>query len=141
MKRLLIITLMLIAAFTLNAQDKTIRYGGTAGVTFAVADTAAAAYTYTYRVNFTAPYYYTYSVQLDDNTGSNTAAAVLAGSVDGTNYKTITTVSYTGVGTDTTIIGNITSAPLTYNYLKWTITPTDTIWVGSIWMDIVPVRE
>ena len=141
MKKLFVIALMLFAVLALSAQDKTIKYGGVAGVTNATASAKVAAYTYTYKIDFPAPYLYTYSVLLDDDTGSNTATAVLSGSVDGTNYKTVTSVSYTGAGSDTTIIGGITSAPLTYKYLKWTITPSDTIWVGSIWMNIVPSKD
>ena len=98
MKKLFVIALMLFAVLALSAQDKTIKYGGVAGVTNATASAKVAAYTYTYKIDFPAPYLYTYSVQLDDDTGSNTATAVLSGSVDGTNYKTVTSVSYTRAG-------------------------------------------
>ncbi len=53
--------------------------------------------------------------------------------------KKILSITYKSNGTDTTIIGNLTSSPVTYKYLRWTITPNDTIWVKSIWMNIVPV--
>jgi len=140
MKKLFIVFILFFAVMALNAQDKTVKYGGVAGVTNTVSTVQAAAYSYVYRIDLNAPYYYSYSVGLDDNTGSNTATAVLAGSVDGTNYKTITSIPYTGVGSDTTIIGNITSSPLSYKYLRWTITPSDTIWVKGIWMNVVPIK-
>mgnify|MGYP000997165451 CR=1 FL=1 len=140
MKKFFAILIGLLFVFALNAQDKTISNGGTAGVTNSTAAVKVAAYNYVYKIDFPAPYLYTYSVKLIDNTGSNTATAVLAGSLDNSYYKTITSVSYTGVGADTTIIGGITSAPLSYKYLRWTITPSDTMWVKSIWMNVVPSK-
>lgn len=100
----------------------------------------ANAWTYIFQSNITAPVYYTYALKLIDNTGSNTATAVLAGSLDNTYYKTITTVSYTGAGADTTIIGGITSSPLSYKFYKWTITASDTMWIKSIFMNFVPTK-
>ena len=138
MKKILAIFAALVFVVALNAQDKTVTVGGLAGVTNTTAAVKVAAFNYVYKVDINAPVLYTYSIHLDDNTGSNTATAVLAGSLDAVNYKTITSVSYTGVGTDTTIIGQITSSPVSYKYLRWTITPSDTIWVKSIWMNIVP---
>ena len=99
-----------------------------------------AAYNYVFKVDVKKAYVYSYGVKLIDNTGSNTATAVLSGSLDNVYFKTITSVSYTGAGADTTIIGNITSSPLSYRYLRWTITPTDTMWVKSIFMNIVPLQ-
>lgn len=138
MKRILAIFAALIFAVAVNAQDHTFVYGGTAGVTNATASAKVAAYNYVFKVDVPAPVLYTYSLHLDDNTGSNTATAVLAGSLDNVNYKTITSVSYKGAGSDTTIIGNITANPVTYKYLRWTITPSDTIWVKSIYMSVLP---
>lgn len=141
MKKIFALFAALIFVVALNAQDKVISTtGGLAGVTNTTAAAKVAAFNYVYKIDVLAPVYYTYSLHLDDNTGSNTATAVLAGSLDAVNYKTITSVSYTGVGSDTTIIGNITSSPLSYKYLRWTITPSDTIWVKSIWMNVVPVK-
>ena len=99
-----------------------------------------AAYNYVYKVEIPSAYVYSYGIKLIDNTGSNTATAILSGSLDNVYYKTITTVSYTGVGADTTIIGNITSSPLSFRYLKWTITPTDTMWVKSVFMNVLPLK-
>ena len=129
------------AVASLNAQDKTISYGGTAGVTNATATAITAAYNYVFKVDVQAPVLYTYSIKLIDNTGSNTASTVFAGSLDGTYYKTISTIAYTGNGADTTIIGNITANPTTYRYYRFTITPTDTMWVKSIFMNVQPTAK
>jgi len=138
MKRILIFLTAIMLTAALSAQDKTLSIGGLAGIDNATPAVKVAAYNYVYKVDIVAPVLYTYSVRLVDNTGSNTATAVLAGSLDGTYYKTITSVSYTGVGADTTITGSITSAPTSYKYYRWTVTPTDTMWVDFIYMNIVP---
>jgi hypothetical protein len=148
MKRLIVFLSFIFVAFGLFAQDKVISIGGTTGVTNAtgsVSKTATgrkiAAYNYVYQVDINAPIFYTYSVNLKDLGGvpaGNTATAVLSGSLDNVKYKTITSVSYHGVGTDTAIIGGITSSPTSYKYYKWTITPSDTIWVEHILMNIQP---
>lgn len=139
MKKLLLVLVLIAGCFALNAQDQSIFQKGIAGTTYATASRKTAAFTYTFLVReVSAPYLYTYSVHLDDNTGSNTATFVLSGSLDGANFKTITTVPYTGNGTDTTIIGGITSAPLSYTQLRFTITPSDTIWVKSMFLNVLP---
>jgi hypothetical protein len=148
MKKLFAIAILLGLTLAVSAQDKTLSVGGTTGVTNAtgsVSKTATgrktAAYNYVYQVDINAPVLYSYSVNLKDLGGSpanNTATAVLAGSLDNVKYKTITSVSYKGAGTDTAIIGNLTSAPTTYKYYKWTITPSDTIWVEHILMNFQP---
>lgn len=141
MKKILSIFVFLFAVLSVMAQDKTLTIGGLAGVTYTAAERKTAAFNYVYKIDIPSPVYYTYSLHLDDTsvTPTNQATAVFAGSLDGTNYKTITTVTYKSNGTDTTIIGNLTSSPVTYKYLRWTITPSDTIWVKSIWMNILPV--
>lgn len=149
MKKLLAIFVFLFSVIMLNAQDKYVTVGGTSGVanaTGSVSKTATgrkiAAYNYVYQVAINAPVYYTYSVNLKDLGGApagNTATAVLAGSLDNVKYKTITSVSYHGVGTDTAIIGTISSSPTSYKYYKWTVTPSDTIWVEHILMNFVPL--
>ncbi len=138
MKKMLILFAALSFAFALNAQDRTVSVGGLTGINNVTPAVQTAAYNYVFKVDIIAPVYYTYQVRLVDNTGANTATAVLAGSLDGTYYKTITSVSYTGVGADTTIIGNITSAPTSYKYYRWTVTPSDTIWVDEVLMNILP---
>jgi len=138
MKRLFALFAGLVFVLALGAQDHTFVNGGTLGVTNATASAKVAAYNYVYKIDVPAPVLYTYQLHLDDNTGSNTASVVLAGSLDNVNYKTISTIAYTGAGTDTTIIGNITANPVTYKYLRFTITPTDTIWVKSIHLSVLP---
>ena len=140
MKKILVLFALLIAAVTVSAQDATVKKSGLAGYFLTTQARKTAAYNYVVKLDMEAPYYYTYGVKLMDNTGSNTATVVLAGSVDNTYYKTITTVSYTGAGTDSTIIGNITSSPLSYPYLRFTITPSDTMWVKSLFINVLPTK-
>lgn len=119
----------------------TVKDGSTSGGFYlATQSRVVAAYNYVFKVETPSAYVYSYAVKLIDNTGSNTATAVLSGSLDNVYYKTITSVAYTGAGADTTIIGNITSSPLSFRYLKWTITPTDTMWVKSIFMNVLPLK-
>ncbi len=144
MKKIITILALLVVTtvmFTATAQDATIKKAGSAGFFLATQTAKVAAYNYVIKLeDFPAPYYYTYAVKLIDNTGSNTASVVLAGSLDNTYYKTITTVAYTGNGADTTIIGNITGSPLSYRYLRFTVTPTDTMWVKSIFLNALPIN-
>jgi len=140
MKKLFAILMLVAFAFSVQAQDATIKKSGLAGFFLTTQAAKVAAYNYVVKVDVDAPYYYSYGVKLIDNTGSNTASVVLAGSLDNTYYKTITTVAYTGNGADTTIIGNITSSPLSYPYLRFTITPTDTMWVKSVFINVLPTK-
>jgi len=142
MKRLFIISAFVLSALGLNAQNKVISGFGTAGVTNAtqLLIPSITPYSYVFQVNANKAYVYTYSLKLIDNSGGNTASTVFAGSIDGVYYKTISTIAYGGNGADTTIIGNITSAPVSYKYLKFTITPNDTIWLKSIWLNAVPLN-
>ena len=141
MKKILAIFAVLLAVvMTVNAQDANIVRAGKAGYFLQTQARKTAAYNYVVKLDMDAPYYYSYGVKLLDNTGSNTATVVLAGSLDNVYYKTITTVSYTGNGADTTIIGNITSSPLSYPFLRFTITPSDTMWVKSLFLNVLPVK-
>jgi len=143
MKKVLLFLGFLLLTVGLFAQEKVISVGGTTGVVNATTTTQrkVAAYTYTWQVDINAPVLYTYSVNLQDLGGApanNTATAILSGSLENTKWKVITSVSYTGTGTDTTILGSLTSAPLTYKYYKWVVTPSDTIWVGHVLMNFQP---
>lgn len=153
MKKLIIILAVLMAGILVSAQTKvapdyTITNAGTKGATFtpvssATATTAngvVAATDYVWKVNAQAPYYYSYCVRLFDDTGSNTATAVLYGSQEGTYWKSITSVSYTGVGTDTAIVGTVTAA-VVYPYLKFIVTPSDTIWVSEVSLTALPIAR
>lgn len=149
MKKILSILAFLMCVIALNAQDKYVTVGGTSGVTNVTGSVnktttglKKAAYSYVYRVDINAPVYYSYSVNLKDLGGTpanNTATAVLSGSLDNVKYKTISSISYRGAGTDTAIIGNISSSPTSYKYYKWVITPSDSIWVEHILMNFVPL--
>ena len=141
MKKIIALSILLLAGiFAVSAQDATIKKSGLAGYYLATQARKTAAYNYVVKLDVEAPYYYSYGVKLLDNTGSNTATVVLAGSLDNAYYKTITTVSYTGNGADTTIISNITSSPLSYPYLRFTVTPSDTMWVKSLFINVLPTK-
>jgi len=140
MKKLFTILAFLFVCFALTAQDQIITTYGNKGVTNATASAKVAAYNYVFQVNIPKAYVYTYSLKLIDNTGSNTASTVFAGSLDGVYYKTIATIAYGGTGADTTIIGNITANPVSYKYLRFTVTPSDTMWVKSIWLNALPLN-
>ena len=115
--------------------------GGIAGVSNTTAATVVAATSYVWRIDCVNPYYYAYQVELDDNTGSNTASVVLSASVTGNHdYKTIATIAYAGVGTDTTIIGAVSTA-VPYRFLKLTVTPSDTIWVKELAIKAAPIAK
>jgi hypothetical protein len=144
MKKLLtilsVIMLCVVMAPALKAQDATIYGSGHAGYYLATASSKTAAYNYTVQLrDFKAPYLYSYGIKLTD-AGTNTATVVLAGSLDNAYYKTITTITYNGNGADTTIIGNITSTPLSYRFLRFTITPSDTIQVKSLFINVLPAN-
>jgi hypothetical protein len=143
MKKILFIFAFILFAFTLNAQDQIISGYGLKGVTNASASKKTVAYNYVYKVNVQNPYYYAYTVRQNDEGGSpanNTTTAYFQGSVDGTNYTNIDTISYAGSSTYQISTNMITSAPISYTYLRFNITPSDTIWIKSIWLNVLPVK-
>ena len=153
MKKLLFVLAAFLIGFALSAQtriaaDYNITRSGTAGETFTpVASSTAlpanatiAATSYVFRIAADASYYYSYCVRLFDDTGSNTATVAIQASEEGTYWKNITTVSYTGVGTDTAII-NAVSTAVPYPYLKFLVTPSDSIWVTEVALTVAPIAR
>jgi hypothetical protein len=141
MKKALLILAFLFVAFGMNAQDKIISGYGNQGVTNATATIKIAAYNYTYLMNIPSAYVYTWQVKLSQLTADdNTATVVLKGSLDNTNYLDIDTISWAGTTVDTVITASITSSPVSYKYLRLTITPTDTARVNSIWLNALPLH-
>lgn len=146
MKKILVIFAFLLVGIGLMAQDQIINVKGQKSVNNATTALSkkTAAYSVVFQLtNLPAPYLYTYSVRLQDKGGkplNNSAAVVLSGSIDGYEYKTITTIALSAkaVPADTALIGNITSAPLSYSFLKFTITPSDTIWVPNVSLNVLP---
>ncbi|HPT12593.1 MAG TPA: hypothetical protein PLP69_08185 [Bacteroidales bacterium] len=149
MKKALILFALLLASAAMFAQNSVISLGGTTGLDNSAESTATkrktAAYTYIWQVNINAPVLYTYSIRLQDLGGkplNNTATLVLSGALENSAnaYKTITTITLNAkaVPADTILIGGITSSPTTYKYYKWTVTPSDTMWVEHILMNIQP---
>ena len=153
MKKLFIFLSVLMVSAALSAQTMvaptyTIEGQGTKGATLTPvaastatpANATVAATYYVYKINSLAPYYYAYTVRLFDDTGSNTASVVIAASSEGTYWKTITTVSYTGVGSDTAIIGAVSTA-VPYNYIRFSVTPSDSIWVTQHSLTVKPIAR
>ena len=147
MKKILILSALLIASVAAMAQNSVISIGGTTGVinSTTTEKRKTAAYTYIWQVDINAPVLYTYSIRLQDLGGkplNNTATLVLSGALENSAnaYKTITTIALSShaVPADTILIGSITSSPTTYKYYKWTVTPSDTMWVEHILMNIQP---
>ena len=61
---------------------------------------------------------YSITVTLNSISGTPTEAVVLAGSLDNVNWTTITTVSWTGTASDTTIIYTDVSAGVAWPYVR-----------------------
>lgn len=141
MKKLFCIIAFLFSAIALNAQDQIISGYGLKGVTNGTPSIKIAAYNYVYQLNIASAYVYTFQVKLSQLTADdNTATVVLSGSNDNSSYLTLTSLSWAGTTADTIITSSITSSPLSYKYLRLTITPTDTARVNSIWMNVLPLH-
>jgi len=147
MKKVLILFALLLSSVAMFAQNNVISLGGTTGIinSTTTEKRKTAAYTYIWEVNINAPVLYTYSIRLQDLGGkplNNTASLVLYGALENSAnaYKQITAISLAvkAVPADTVLIGGITSSPTTYKYYKWVITPSDTMWVEHILMNIQP---
>jgi len=154
MKRIITILAFLFVAFSLTAQDKVISGYGLAGVTYAAAVPKVAAFNYVFQINAQTPYFYVLTIRQNDEGGvpaDNQSTAYIQGSIDGTNYSNIDTVSYGGSGTYEVLTKSSWKAftgsplpaytlPLAYKFIRVNITPTDTIWVKSIWLNVLPLK-
>lgn len=152
MKRLLAFFSLIFFVVALNAQDKVISGYGLAGVTNAAAARKVAAYNYVFQINVPTVYHYALTVRQNDEGGvpaNNQSTAYFQGSVDNLNWTNIDTLSYGGGGTYEALTKTSHRAwagyaywdrQLAYKYLRVNITPTDTIWVKSIWLNILPVK-
>lgn len=136
MKKLVLILSLFVAVFAVNAQqviepgDKAIK------VYDSGSDTIVAAESFTFIIkNMDKPVNVAYSVAFADHSGGNTGTMTLSGSVDGTNYKVLATKSYSGVGTDTVIIDQLSSA-VSYPKFKLTVTPSDTLLMESFFAKV-----
>lgn len=142
MKKLFFTLAFIFVAVALMAQDYTIAGYGLKGVTNTSASRKTAAYNCVFLLNVQGPYYYTYTIRQNDESvlADNTSTAYFQGSVDGTNYTNIDTVSYDGSSTYVVNTNKITSNPLSYRYLRFNVTPSDTIWIKSIWLHVLPIK-
>ena len=152
MKRLLAFFSLIFFVVALNAQDKVISGYGLAGVTNAAAAVKVAAFNYVFQVNVPGPYQYVLTVRQNDEGGvpaNNTSTAYFQGSVDNINWTNIDTLSYAGSSTYEVLTKTSYREwagyqpwhrTLAYKYLRVNITPSDTIWVKSIWLNVLPVK-
>jgi hypothetical protein len=116
-----------------------------------------AAYNYTFQLNVPGPYYFVYSVHMRSYKagGANTKTVLLKGSLDNVLYTTLDTLTTatSAVADSLTCIAGSNDllfindvdryplSPLAYKYLRVTVTPiTDSIWVKSIWLNVLPVK-
>lgn len=115
-----------------------------------------AAYNYTFQINIPKAYVYTASVHLRDHEAgtANTATIIVKGSVDGFIYQAIDTITYSTSADSLSIFGSrdlidfTHSAsnkvpnlyPLSFKFLRLMITPTDSIWVRSLWLNVLPIN-
>jgi hypothetical protein len=151
MKKLFIILAFLFVSVGLMAQDKVISGYGVSGFTLPYSTTAqklairhTAAWNYVFQLNVSSPYQYAYTINTLDLGGApanNTSTAYFQGSVDGVNYTNIDTISYGGSSTGEAKTNSITSSPLSWKYLRFNVTPSDTIWVCSVNINILPVSK
>lgn len=153
MKKYFASLVFILLAVAVMAQDKIINGYGVAGVTNTSAARKTAAYNYVFQVNVDAPYHYVLQVRQNDEGGApanNTSTAYFQGSVDNTNWTNIDTLSYGGSSTYEVLTKqsfknfdvNVTPwyRSLSFKYLRVNITPSDTIWVKSIWLNVLPVK-
>ena len=132
MKKLLfIIGIIALFAFNIEAQDASIsRNGSNFNVALDAGDTISNNSTTLYKVidlgAKDAVQLYSIQVSLDSISGTPTEAVVLAGSLDNTNYSTITTVNWTGTSSDTTFYYTDVSTGVAWRYLRVYITESGT---------------
>jgi hypothetical protein len=124
----LILLLMLCVGFTLSAQKLTTTVWNYAYAGIAADTIGAVATTWSKTVDIATPYQTAYVVQLKltDKVAGGAATVVLQGKYFATDtYATITTVTWTGVGsTDSVITFNSTTNKYNYSYLKVLVTRT-----------------
>lgn len=153
MKKLIAIFGFILIAAVAVAQDQVFTSYGTKGVTNTAAAKKTAAYNYVYQVSLPAPYYYVLQVRQNDEGGvpaNNQSTAYFQGSADNTNWTNIDTLSYAGSSTYEVLtkesFKNFNAAvtpwyrSLSFKYLRVNITPSDTIWVKSIWLTVLPIN-
>lgn len=128
MKKLLfIIGIIALFAFNVEAQDATIsRNGSNFNISLDAGDTISNNSTTLYKVidlgAKDAVQLYSIQVSLDSISGTPTEAVVLAGSMDNSNYSTITTVNWTGTSSDTTFYYTDVSTGVAWRFLRVYIT-------------------
>jgi hypothetical protein len=147
MKKLISILAFLSVAFSLAAQDFTISYGGLGGMTTGSTGSGAtgrkvAAYSYVIKNDTKSAFLYEWSVRLQQTHASNNTATIsLWGALENASasYKQIgSTVTWAGTTADTCAVGTITSSPLSWRFIKFVITPSDTCWVEHVYLNLMP---
>jgi hypothetical protein len=163
MKKLISILAFLMVAVIATAQDYTFSYGGTAGIINATVQSTtvttpatavgmkSAAYSYVFKIPMPSPYYYTYSIRLQGMAKTNVAANHYASvkvygaleNASGSYAQIGSTVACHVTSNDTCWTSQITSAPLSWRYFKFLITPytSDTVWVEHILLNVAPLLQ
>lgn len=151
MKKLLSILAFLSIAIITTAQTPVI--GGRAGTnnsitvaTLGATGRIVATTNYIFEVKAPSPFFYEWSVRLmQKHASNNTATIQFYGALENaTNaYKQIgSTITFTGSTTDTCAIVSSTGATaanaLNWRFVKFTITPNDTIWVDHYLFNCLP---
>lgn len=133
MKKFIIAFIGIIALLTFNvqAQDAYLSRNGTNfNVTLDAGDTISNNSTTLSKTislgNKDAVQLYSIQVSLDSISGTPTEAVVLAGSLDNSNWSTITTVNWTGTSSDTTFYYTDVSTGVAWPYLRVHITESGT---------------
>ena len=130
-KLFVLIGIIALFAFNVQAQDATVARNGTNFNVFLDAgDTISNNSTTLYKVigvgNKQAVQLYSIQVSLDSISGTPTEAIVLAGSMDNVSYVDIDTVSWTGTASDTTFYWTDISTGVGWPYMRVYITESGT---------------
>ena len=132
MKRLFILITVIAFTLTVSAQDVTQSIGRNASnisYTGNASDTITNTDSWDYQWSLAAKdklQGYNIHVKLDSVSGTPADAAVLAGSQDNVTFTTISTISWSGTTSDTTLIFNDVSTGILYKHLRLRITGTGT---------------
>ncbi len=131
MKKLLFLIAFMFAAISMMAQTNIIRENGYANLADVTLDATTS---YVYRVIAPDRYYVHFQFNMDSVTGTAAETGgvfTLYGSLDGTDYNSIATTTYTAVdASEDTTVFNIGTTLFGYRYLRATYTLTDTLQCG-----------
>ena len=159
-KILVLLSLIAVFAFSANAQDYKMTQGLTGLVLTPVTSTTvitpasaigmkSATFSLVFQIDVPAPYYYTYSIRLQGKAHTNVAAnhysdVYVYGALENASgsYAQIGSTVACHLGSnDTCWTSQIVSSPLSWKFIKFTVTPrsSDTVWIKHILLNIAPI--